>query len=154
MSNCQIETIPSEPTSPEKVWLCWHHLPDKLTRYNHRPFYSEETGSLGRGGTMSSTVVLPLTRCALCSLDYPATTDNTRCPRCTYCATGKGPAVIVQSLQDNQVWSMRHMSLWHIKSVSKVLGKMSDSLTSYIASMTISACANNFLSWLRYKIFI
>ena len=57
---------------------------------------------------MSSTVVLPLTRCALCSLDYPAT-DNTRCPRCTYCATGKGPAVIVQSLQDNQVGNMSHM---------------------------------------------
>ena len=38
------------------------------------------------------------------------------------------------------------LSLSDVKSVSKVLGKMSDSRTSYIASVTISASANNFLS--------
>ena len=64
--------------------------------------HTDRPSGFGFARRMSSTVVLPLARCALCGLDYPAT-DNTRCPRCTFCATGNGPAVIVQSLQDNQV---------------------------------------------------
>ena len=39
----------------------------------------------------------------------------------------------------------------HVKSVSKVLRKMSDSRTSYISSVTISASANNFQSWKSLK---
>ena len=47
-----------------------------------------------------------------------------------------------------------HISLGEVKSVSKVLGKLSDSRISYFASVTISASENNFLSWFSYKKFI
>ena len=40
----------------------------------------------------------------------------------------------------------QRMLFSYIKSVSKVLGQLSDSRTSYLASGTISASANNFLS--------
>ena len=39
----------------------------------------------------------------------------------------------------------------NIKYVSKNLGQLSDCSTSYIASVTISASANNFLTWKSYK---
>ena len=47
-----------------------------------------------------------------------------------------------------------NLHFWALKWVSKVLGKMCDSRTSYIGSVTISASANNLLTWLNYKYFI
>ena len=51
-----------------------------------------------------------------------------------------------------KTWQLQEHTYWllsdvHVKCVSKVLGQLSDSRTSYIAAVTISASANNFQSW-------
>ena len=46
----------------------------------------------------------------------------------------------------SRTWTKKNQLHVDIKCVSKVLAQLSDSRTSYFASVTISASANNFLS--------
>ena len=56
------------------------------------------------------------------------------------------PSGSLHAIPDSELYTTEYVDTIDLKCVSKVLGQLSDSRTSYIVSVTSSASANNFLS--------